>query len=81
MSPRTSAARQRTLDLIQQAQDLLYQAAQCSCDLQGWCREWEAIGAHAEATKALWHKANNATPPTGHDADRTTKTLGLRLTR
>ena len=83
MSLRTSAARQRTLDLIQQAQDLLYQAAQCSSDLQGWYREWEAIGDHADATKALWHKANNATLPTGHDADprATTKTLGLRLTR
>lgn len=78
MSPLTSSARQRTLDLIEQAQTLLYQAAQASCELQGWVDEWETIGDHADATKALWHSINNAALPTGHDQDPKPT---LRLTR
>jgi hypothetical protein len=69
MSPRTKAAAEKTLALIQQAQSLLYEAAQTSCPLQGWCDEWEMIGDHADATKALWHKVNNAPRPTGHDGE------------
>lgn len=61
------AARQRTLDLIQQAQSLLYEAAQTACPLQGWVKPWEHVGDHADATKALWHRVNSAPYPTGHD--------------
>jgi hypothetical protein len=62
-----AAARIKTLHLIQQAQTLLYAAAQTSCPLQGWVDQWEMIGNHADATKALWHSINNASRPTGHD--------------
>lgn len=82
MTKLTTAARQRTLDKIQQAQALLYEAAQASCDLQGWCKEWEAIGDLADATNALWHRCNNAPHPTGHDAEPApVPALGLRYTR
>ena len=71
-TPLTSAAqaakaRKRTLRLIDQAQQLLYAAAQTSCDLQGWSYQWKLIGDHADATQALWRKINTAPHPTGHD--------------
>jgi len=69
MTPKAQAARTATLGLIDAAQTLLYQAAQTSCDLQGFADEWRAIGDHADATKALWHRVNAAPLPTGHDHD------------
>lgn len=47
--------------------DLLYAAAQTACPLHGWCDQWDLIGNHANATKALWHKISQAPQPTGHD--------------
>lgn len=60
-------ARLAVLELIQEAQSLLYTAAQTASPLQGWLREWQRISDHADATKRLWHKINNAPRPTGHD--------------
>jgi hypothetical protein len=60
-------ARKRVLQLIERAQSLLYEATQTACPLQGWCKQWEQIGDHADATKALWHKINRAPLPIGHD--------------
>jgi len=65
--PKHVAAAEKALRLIEQAQSLLYQAAQTACPLQGWCDQWKQIGDHADATKALWHKINQAPRPTGHD--------------
>lgn len=59
--------RTRALNKIQQAQALLYEAAQITCPLHGFVKSWEKIGDHADATKALWHAVNNAPLPTGHD--------------
>lgn len=82
MTQLTTSARQRALDKVQKAQALLYEAAQTSCDLQGWSKQWAAIGAHADATKALWHKCNNAPLPTGHDDEPApAPALGLRYSR
>jgi hypothetical protein len=64
---KAAAARLRVLRLIEQAQSLLYEAAQTACPLQGWVKPWERIGAHADATKALWHRVNDARRPVGHD--------------
>ncbi len=61
------AAREHALHLIQQAQTLLYQAAQTTCPLLNFAKPWEKIGKHADATKALWHKVNDAPLPTGLD--------------
>lgn len=69
MTPKTKAARGAALGYIEAAQALLYKAAQTSCDLQGWADQWQAIGDHADATKALWHACNNAPAPTGHDGE------------
>ena len=63
----TEAARVKTLALIDQAQALLYEAAQTSSELRGWAKPWEKIGDNADAIKALWHKVNNAPRPIGHD--------------
>lgn len=60
-------ARAKTLSLINQAQTLLYEAAQTASPLQGWCAEWEAIGDQADASKALWNRVFTAPYPTGHD--------------
>jgi hypothetical protein len=62
-----AADREKALRKISQAQALLYEAAQLTCPLQGFLKPWEAIGDHADATKALWHRVNNAPRPTGHD--------------
>lgn len=64
---RADKARLEVLALVNEAQSLLYTATQKACPLQGWTQEWEKIGAHADATKALWHALNNAPRPTGHD--------------
>lgn len=66
-SAKTLAARRAVLAKIEQAQTLLYEAAQAACPLQDWVDQWDAIGDHADATKALWHRVNNAPYPTGHD--------------
>lgn len=66
-SKATAEARAKTLALIQSAQSLLYEAAQASCPLHGWCEVWQQIGDHADATKDLWHTVNDAPRPTGHD--------------
>ena len=60
-------AARKALELIEQAQTMLYQAAQTACPLQGWADQWTLIGDHADATKALWHRVNSAPRPTGHD--------------
>lgn len=60
-------ARRSALTKIEMAQALLYEAAQVSCPLQGFVEEWEAIGNHADKTKALWHSVADAPLPTGHD--------------
>jgi len=67
MTPTIQLARKLTLERIEQAQTLLYQATQASDPLQGWADLWREIGDHADLTKALWHKINNAPVPTGHD--------------
>jgi hypothetical protein len=59
--------RARALNKIEQAQALLYEAAQITCPLQGFVKPWQRIGNHADATKALWHAVNNAPYPIGHD--------------
>lgn len=65
---RAMSARSRVLADIEAAQMLLYRACQTACPLQGWGDgPWEWIGDHADATKALWHRVNNAPDPTGHD--------------
>lgn len=60
-------SRKLVLVLIERAQRLLNDAAETASPLQGWLREWQRISEHADATKALWHKINNAPKPTGHD--------------
>lgn len=60
-------ARKLALALIQQAQELLYNAAQTACPLKGWADQWTAIGDHADATKALWHRVSQAPHPLDHD--------------
>jgi hypothetical protein len=67
MTPQVTTARKRTLELIESAQSLLYEACQTASPLQGWVTPWEQIGDHADATKSLWHKVNDAPLPTGHD--------------
>ena len=74
MTPRTARARMLALAHIEAAQASLYAAAQASSPLRGWLAEWQAIGDHADATKALWHRINEAPAPTGHDLDTTTTT-------
>lgn len=69
MTPQAKAARDAALGYVEAAQRLLYQAASVSCDLQGWADHWGAIGKHADATKALWHRLNDAPLPTGHDGE------------
>lgn len=64
---KAAEARRAVLECIAEAQNLLYEAAQYACPLQGWCKQWTLIGDHADATKALWHKINNAPRPAGHD--------------
>lgn len=60
------AASRRALALIEEAQTLLYLAAQECCELQGWRIQWERIGKKADETKALWHKIHDGPRPTGH---------------
>jgi hypothetical protein len=67
MSPTTALARKLTLERIETAQSFLYMAAQVSADIQGWADLWQEIGDHADRTKELWHKINNAPLPAGHD--------------
>lgn len=69
-TPQAKAARDAALGFVEAAQRLLYQAAAVSCDLQGWADQWDAIGKYADATKALWHKLNDAPLPTGHDGEK-----------
>lgn len=64
---RALAKRKAALSKIEQAQTLLYEAAQLTCPLHGFADQWTEIGDHADATKALWHRINNAAFPTGHD--------------
>lgn len=72
MTTMTRTARERTLALIEQAQTLLYRAAQESCPLKGWADQWQEIGDHADATQRLWHRINDAPMPIGHDEERRT---------
>jgi hypothetical protein len=68
-TPAAEAARQRTLDLIERAQTLLYQAAQAACPIFPWEDQWTDIGNHADATKALWHRINQAPMPERLDSE------------
>lgn len=67
MTAKTRHARELALDLIQLAQDNLAAAASVACDLQGWAEEWQAISDAHDATRALWHRCNEAPLPLGHD--------------
>lgn len=61
------AKRRLALEKIEKAQTLLYEATQAVCPLQGWADLWTELGDHADATKRLWHKLNDAPRPVGHD--------------
>lgn len=65
----TLRERGRALEKIEQARALMYEATQITCDLRGWSDLWHEIGDHADKTKALWHKVNNAPRPSGHVQD------------
>lgn len=70
--PETSKAlalkkREIALAKIQAAQNLLSEACQAACPLQGWADQWTDIGDAYDAINALWHRCNNAPLPIGHD--------------
>lgn len=67
MTPRAAENRRQALELIQQAQSLLYQACEKISPLKGWGELWDRVGDHAQATKSLWHEVNEYPYPTGHD--------------
>lgn len=61
---KTPQQRQKEItDKIEAAQHLLSDAAQLSCDLEGWCEEWEDIGRVYDAVHALWWRIHEAPPP------------------
>jgi hypothetical protein len=68
-TPAALAARQKTLNLIQQAQTLLYQAAQTASPIVPWADQWTDIGDTADAVKALWHRVNGAPYPERLDSE------------
>ncbi|MES2923717.1 MAG: hypothetical protein V4819_19335 [Verrucomicrobiota bacterium] len=69
MTAQAAAHRQHALELIQQAQALLSEAAQVACPLVGWVDEWTAIGDAYDSTKALWHRCNDAAQPSRLDSE------------
>ena len=66
MTP-TARARKQVLDHLAAAIDQLQAATQAACPLKGWVNEWQAIGDHMDATRALWHRIADAPHPIGHD--------------
>lgn len=69
MSPLTREARQRTLDLVDQARALLNEAAVAACPLKGWAKHYQKICKHSDQTEALWWSLEHALYPLGHDQD------------
>lgn len=61
---KTSQQRQDQItDKIQAAQNMLSEAAQLACDLEGWCEQWEDIGREYDAVQALWWRIHKAPAP------------------
>lgn len=73
-TPAALAARSRALAKIEQAQSLLSDAAQILCPVVPWGDgPWQWVGDQYDATKALWHRVNNAPMPERLDSEpRTT---------
>jgi hypothetical protein len=69
MTPAAEKQRAIALAKIERAQSLLYEAAQAACPLFPWAGQWDDIGNHADATKALWHRINSAELPERLDSE------------
>lgn len=68
-TPAALHKRALALKKIEAAQTLLYEAAQALCPVVPWADQWTEVGDHADATKALWHRINQAPMPERLDSE------------
>lgn len=66
---KAASARREVLKRIEAAQNELYAACVLASPLRGWVEQWQSIGDHADATKALWHAIADAPHPESHDSE------------
>lgn len=69
-TPASLRQRARALAKLEQAQNLISAAAQDLCPVVPWGDgPWQWVGDHYDATKALWHRINNAPMPERLDSE------------